>query len=192
MVWYVLFALGGLIAGYMLGLRRARVMKKRVVQRMNIQSLELLDAKSLVTQLEADLTRYRRTDDAVAMALSRLQQANKVISLLRKQQVARDRKNAIKHVHLQAQAAEARKVAIKATLIARKATLHLQRIEQASPVTQTIEAHEPKSYGNSTPVTVSVVDQAKLETDTNNVSKVTNRDSAILTKLRSSNEATAK
>ena len=192
MVWYVLLALGGMVVGYTLGSRRARAMKKRVVQQMNAQSLELLDAKSHSTQLESALKEQERAHEAVSMASVRLKQADKVIALLRQQQQVRDRKNQIKTTRLQALALENRQGALKATRIARKATLHLQRIEQASPVTQTIEAHEPKSYDNSMPVTVSVVDQARVDKDADNISKVSNRDSAILTKLLSSNEASAK
>ena len=80
-------------------------------------------------------------------------------------------------------------MARKAADIAKTATLHLRRIEEASPVTQTIEAPEPKSYGTGDPVTVSVVDQGRLDGSAEAIAQVSNRDSARLTRLHSSNEA---
>jgi hypothetical protein len=69
--------------------------------------------------------------------------------------------------------------------------IHLKRLERASSVTQTIEVPSPKSYGIGQAVTVSVVDQARPGGSSETIKPVSNRDSARLTKLRSSNEATA-
>ena len=82
-------------------------------------------------------------------------------------------------------AVESRETAHRAAALARKATLHLRRLEQASPITQTIEAHEPKSYGTGEPVTVSVVDQTHLDGCVEAIAKVSNRDSDRLVKLLS-------
>jgi len=189
LVWYFLTALSGIVVGYLVGTKAARKVKRRAVQQMNKQSLELLDAKSTANQLQANADEGQRKDRLLKLTLAKLQQANKQSDFLRQQQVSNGKKHFVAISRMRLRALEARETARRAATIARKATLHLQRLEQASPVTQTIEAPEPKSYGNSDPVTVSVVDQAHLESNTNSIAQVSNRDSARLTKLHSSNEA---
>ena len=191
LVWYTLAALGGILVGYAAGVRRARKLKRRVVQQMNLQSLELLDAKAAVTQLEAAAESHKRKDKVLQLALVKLQQANRVISQLRQQQTLQGKKHFIELARTRLYAVEARETAQRAAALARRATSHLRRLEKASPVTQTIEAHEPKSYGTGEPVTVSVVDQTPLDGCAEAIAKVSNRDSDRLVKLHSSNEATA-
>lgn len=191
LVWYTFAALGGILIGYALGLRRARKLKRRIVQQMNVQSLELLDAKAAITQLDTLTANQERKDKVLKLALSKLQQANKLIGQLRQQQTLLNKKHFIETSRIRLHAVEASEKAHRAVALARKATLHLRRLEKASPVTQTIEAHEPKSYGTGEPVTVSVVDQAHLDGCAEAIAKVSNRDSDRLIKLHSSNEATA-
>ncbi|MFK7996015.1 MAG: hypothetical protein AB8B87_17895 [Granulosicoccus sp.] len=193
LVWFVIAAtaIGGILAGYLAGTRSARKVKRRVQQQMNLQSLELLDAKSTIKQLQASADVQKRKDRLLKLTLTRLQLANKLIAKYRNQQLTSEKKHFIALSRMRLRALEARETARKAASIARKATFHLQRLEKASPITQTIEAPEPKSYGNSDPVTVSVVDQALLDGTGESVAQVSNRDSARLTKLLSSNEATA-
>lgn len=191
LVLYTLAALGGIALGYAVGVRRARKIKRRIVQQMNVQSLELLDAKAAVTKMEASAVAHRRKDKVLRLALNKLQQANRDVSLLREQQALSNKKHFVEISRLRLRTVQARETAQRAAAIAKKATLHLRRLEKASPVTQTIEAHEPKSYGTGEPVTVSVVDQAHLDGCDDAIAKVSNRDSDRLIKLHSSNEATA-
>ena len=191
LVLYTLLLLGGALVGYLFATRHARRMKKRVVQQMNAQSLELLDAKASINQLKEHAASQSRKDNLLKLTLTRLQKTNRTIGLLQRHKEASDKKHFRELSHMRMRAVEARETARKAAAIAGKAMLHLKRLEKVSPVTQTIEAPEPKSYGKSEPVTVSVVDQARLDGSAEAVAQVSNRDSARLTKLRSSNEATA-
>ena len=191
-VWYALAAIGGTLLGYLFGMRRARKVKRRVVQQMNSQSLELLDAKASNSKLQGTAVKYRRNQKILKQALLKLQVANKDIRLLRDQQETLKKLHFVEMARLRLRTVQSAQTAKRAASIARKATLHLRRLEKASPVTQTIEAHEPKSYGTGEPVTVSVVDHSHLDGSSEAVAKVSNRDSDRLIKLHSSNEATAK
>lgn len=180
-----------LVAGYLSGTRRARKLKKRLIQEHNQRSLDLLDAKKTSYELQAAVDQHQPREKLLQLSLSKLQQANCEIIELRKHQESTDKKHYIELSKIRMRAVEARETAQRAVAIARKATSHLQRIEKASPVTQTIEAHEPKSYGSGAPVTVSVVDQVSLDRAADAIAQVSNRDSVRLTQLRSSNEASA-
>ncbi len=191
MVWYVLTALGSIIAGFWLGGRHARKMRNRAVQQLNAVSLELLDVKAERNELKTYTRQQIRKDRLLRLTLSRLKRANTVISELDRQKALTNKKQFIEMSRMKMTAMQARDTGRKAVELAKRTTLHLQRLEQVSPVMQTIEAPEPKSYGNGDPVTVSVVDQARLDGTAPSMSQVSNRDSARLTKLHSSNEAKA-
>ncbi len=191
LIGYLLIALSGIFAGYCIGMRQARKVRKRIVQQLNAQSLELLDVKAERNQLQDYARKQERKDRLLKLTLTRLQQANQTIEAHARQTAARDKKHFIELSRMRMRAVQARESGRKALDIARRATVHLKRLEQASPVMQTIKAPEPKSYGNGDPVTVSVVDQARLDGTAPAISTVSNRDSARLTKLHSSNEATA-
>lgn len=190
-LWYLLVGIGCLLIGYMLGARRARRVKKRALQELNAQALELLDVKSSLSAMQQSSSQQVRKDKLLNLTLRKLKQSNarsrNLCDLLTKQ----NKQHYIELARLRLRAVEARETALNAAAIARQATAHLKRLEQASPVTQTIEAPEPKSYGCGEPVTVSVVDQARLDVPCDAASAVSNRDSDRLSKLRSSNEATA-
>lgn len=191
MVWYIAIAILAGLLGFIIGARRSRKVKSRVLQQLNVQSLELLDTKSSLSQLKKYAAKHQRKDRLLKLTLDKLQQANRKVAVLENQSQAKDKKHYIELARSRLHAVESRDVAVKAAAIAKKATVHLKRLEAASPITQTIEAHQPKSYGNGDPVTVSVVDQARIDGTAEAVIKVSNRDSAKLSKLLSSNEATA-
>lgn len=192
-----------LLAGYALGARRGRRLKRQSLRDMNAQSLALLDAKASLNSLEHYASQQQRKDKLLKLTLRKLQQANARCLELNELLTTRKKQHFSETSRLRLQAVEAREVAAhaaikatarataRATSLARQTKAHLQRLEQASPVTQTIEAPAPKSYGTGNPVTVSVVDQARLDTPSDAPTPVSNRDSARLTKLRSSNEAGA-
>lgn len=190
-LWYLLVSVGGLVVGYAFGSRRARKIKKRALRQMNAQSLELLDVKASLNAQKQSASQQLRKDKVLKLALRKLKladlQSAKLDTLLMRQ----NKKHYIDIAKLKLKAVKANEKAVGATAIARKATVHLKRLEQASPITQTIEAPEPKSYGSGDPVTVSVVDQARLDSACDAPSAVSNRDSDRLSKLRSSNEAIA-
>ena len=188
---YAPFALLGafcLFVGYALGARRARAVKRRVLRDLNAQSLELLDTRSSLSSLEHYASQQARKDRLLKLMMKKLQKAEARCRQMSESLAQQNRKYYVDTARLRLDAVEHRETAIKATEIARRATAHLQRLEQASPVTQTIVAPEPKSYGAGEPVTVSVVDQPRLDAPGNNIMPVSNRDSVRFSKLRSSNE----
>ncbi|ASJ74681.1 hypothetical protein IMCC3135_23060 [Granulosicoccus antarcticus IMCC3135] len=191
---YLYFAVLGifcLIFGYVLGARRSRVVKLRVLRDLNTQSLELLDTKSSLSSLEHYASQQERKDRLLKLTLQKLQQAEARCRQMSDIQDRQHRKNYVEMSRLRLDAVQAHEAAAKAKDIAQRATAHLQRLEQASPKTQTIIAPEPKSYGTGEPVTVSVVDQIHPKSARDNIVPVSNRDSARLTRLSSSNEASA-
>ncbi len=192
MLWYPLVCIGSLLIGYLLGAKRARKVKRRAVQQLNVQSLELLDVKASLNSLRRASGQQARKDKLLKLALTKLKQANVRAQTLGTILENLDKKQYIERAKLKLTAVEATEKADRATAIARQATAHLKRLEQASPITQTIEAPEPKSYGCGDPITVSVVDQPRADFPIDTPSLVSNRDSERLTKLRSSNEATAR
>lgn len=191
LIIYIALATAGVGVGYLVGTSHSRRVQKRVLQKMNEQSLELLDAKGRLAKLDKFVIERSRRKRLQRLTLAKLQQANRDIKMLMRQQAARDKKAFIELSKMRMKAVQARESAVRATAIARKATVHLKRLELASPATQTIEAHPAKSYGSAEPVTVSVVDQGRLDGSADSVATVSNRDSVRLSRLHSSNEATA-
>ncbi len=180
-----------LLLGYALGLRRSRALRRRVLRQFNDQSLALLDANAALSSLQNYTSQQGRKDNLLKLVLRKLNQANQRCEKLQQKLVQQNNRHYVQLARLRLRAVEFQETARKAAGIARRATAHLRRLEQASPVTQTIEAPEPKSYGTGDPVTVSVVDQAHLDNPREVIAPVSNRDSARLSKLHSSNEATA-
>jgi hypothetical protein len=188
---YVVLGVSCLLVGFALGARRARKVKRRVLQELNAQSLELLDTRSSLNALEHYTAQQGRRDKLLKLALRKLKETNDRCRSMALLMARQNRKHYMEMSRLRLRAVESRETAIKAAAIARQATAHLKRLENASPVIQTIEAPAPKSYGTGDPVTVSVVDQARADAPRDAITPVSNRDSARLTKLHSSNEATA-
>lgn len=180
-----------LAVGYLIGSRRARKLKKRLMQQHNQRSLDMLAIKKNTAELQAAVDQHKPREQLLSLSLARFKEADRENNLLRQRDEERERKHYVELSTMRMQAVRAHETAKKAATIAKRATSHLRRIEKASPVTQTIEAHHPKSYGTGEPVTVSVVDQASLDRAADAMVQVTNRDSARLKNLSSSNEASA-
>lgn len=191
LVSYIALALIAIVLGYAIGLRHARRIKRRALQQLNSQSLELLETKTRLSELHSVAREQPRRERLLKLTMTKLQQANQHVKVLERQQEIRDRHAFIALSKMRLKAVQSHERAVKVSEIARRATIHLKRLELASPVTQTIKAPEPKSYGSGDPVTVSVVDQGRLDGTAEPLSAVSNRDSAQLTKMHSSNEATA-
>lgn len=189
MFWYALLLLTGLIIGYAYGGHRSRRTKNQVLRDLNKRSLDLLDAKNSLNSLQNHASRQHRKNNLLTLTLRKLQHANTTVQEYKHTIATQQKRHNIEIIRLRLSLMRSRKDASVATEIAHIATSHLKRLEQASPVTQTIEAHEPKSYGSGEAVTVSVVDQANPDISSSHVSPVSNRDSMRLRKLHSSNEA---
>ncbi len=180
-----------LLVGYAIGARRARTIKRQALRDRNAQALELLDARASLQTLEHYASQQERKDKLLKMTLQKLQEANARCKAADDLLTVQKRQHYSETSRLRLDAVKAHEAAVMATEIARKANAHLERLEQACPTVQTIKAPEPKSYGTGDPVTVSVVDQARSDAPDDAVAPVSNRDSARLTRLRSSNEASA-
>lgn len=188
---YVAAAGACIASGYFVGTRRARKLKKRLMQQHNQRSLDMLDMSKTKAELQAAVDKHEPREKLLNLSLGKFQQITQENKQLRQRDEAREKKHYIELAKMRMRAVHAHETAKKAAAIATKATSHLQRIENASPVTQTIEAHHPKSYGSGDPVTVSVVDQASVDRAADAIVQVTNRDSVRLKNLSSSNEASA-
>ena len=178
----------GLLLGYLVGSRRSRRSRRELQQSLNIQGLDLLAAKTDLNQLKKRQSQSLRKDRLLVLALQKLKRANLRTGELMKTVQLQERRHYIKAARLRLAAVRSSERANQATDIAQRATNHLRRLEQASPITQTINAPTPKSYGHGESVTVSVVDQQAPDRQCDSITRVSNRDSAMLTRLHSSNE----
>lgn len=161
------------------------------MQQLNTRSLELLEVKSTLSEHKKCDQQLLHQDRVLKLTLEKLAHSTRHSAALEQQIVSKENKHYVEVSRLRLQTIEAKESAKLANSLASKATLHLERLEKASPITQTIEAREPKSYGCGNPVKVSVVDQARIDGTSESALQVSNRDSAKLSKLHSSNEATA-
>ncbi len=188
-LYLVMLAMGfGLIIGYLFGGKSARRQRRKLQQELNQQSLAYLDIKSALTALEKRRDQFDRKDRLLKHSLEKLSAAEKEKATFDAALRAQERKHYTESTRLQVAAAEARQQATRAADIAGSATRQLKRLEKLSINTQTIHAPEPKSYGLGDHVKVSVVDQHVPSVTKETVSRVSNRDSAKLTRLHSSNE----
>jgi len=155
LAWFIATAILALCIGYGVGVRRARSVKNRVLLQLNTRSLELLDARSALSQSENHAIELKHKSRVIELLLSRIQVQSQRISNQQIQLERRDKKHFIELSKMRLQAVEARSTADKATALARKATARLKRVEQASPTNQTIVSQTP--YSSSDPFTVSTV-----------------------------------
>lgn len=191
MAWLFVLGLSCLLFGYVLGGRNSRRVKRRVLQQLNAQSLELLDVKSSLSTIIHLESQQKRKERLLNLTLRKLRQSNARIQQLSSLVETQNKKHYIELAQLRLKEVECRENAQRSEMMAKQAVAHLIRLEKASPVTQTIEAPAPKSYGSGEPVTVSVVDQPMREKARDTVSAMSNRDSALLSKMHSSNETPA-
>jgi len=177
-----------LIVGYWVGARHARRIKRKALQELNTNSLELLDKKAEYRSLVTSTQEQDRKDRLQALTLKQLKQSNSRLKQMRQIMISQTKKQYAAESQLRLKAIRSHEKAVKAATIARKATTHLKRMETALPALQTIKAPGPKSYGTGETVTVKIVDQPNRAMPKEIVRSVSNRDSLRLTKLKSSNE----
>ena len=82
--------------------------------------------------------------------------------------------------------------AVQATSLARRATAHLRRLEGATASTPVASTPSNTPYGVGEQNRAAVVDQPRLVSGEKIIKQVSNRGSARLAKLSSSNEATTR
>ena len=172
-------------AGSALARRRSRTLSRALAER----ELALLDARREVADARRAAALEGRRGAALHLALKRTGVAQARVRTLERALDAERRRHFRESAGLRLRAVESRGVARRAAALARRATSHLRRLELATPGVQTIVAREPKSYGAGDVHTVRVVDQASVEARRDAVSRVSNRDSARLSRLAPSNEA---
>jgi len=182
------YIVAALLIGYFVGSRHSRKQLKDMLRDFNQQSLDMLDVKSDHAKLTKFLGQSHRKDRLLKLTLKQLKAANNRAALLQKRLGHVEKQHYIKTSRLRLLATHATDKARRATSIATRATNHLKQLEQNLPPTQTINAPPPKSYGQAAAVPVRVVDKHAPEAQKEAITRVSNRDSARLTRLRSSNE----
>lgn len=188
LVWLLAYVLVAATIGYLIGSRIVRKQKRALQRQLNKQSLDMLDVKSEHAKLSKFLGQSNRKDRLLKLTLKQLTEANTRADMLQQRVNHIDKQHYIKTSRLRLLATQASEKARRATTIASRATAHLKRLEKTLPATQTINAPPPKSYGQAAAVQVKVVDQQPPESHQNAIMRVSNRDSARFTRLRSSNE----
>lgn len=188
LLWLAMYIVLALVIGYFVGSRYSRKQTKDMLRDYNQQSLDMLDVKSDHAKLTKFLGQSQRKDRLLKLTLKQLKDANQRADLLQKRLGHVEKQHYIKESRLRLLATHASEKARRATLIATRATKHLQQLEKQLPPKQTINAPPPKSYGQAAAVAVQVVDQHSPETQQDSVMRVSNRDSARFSRMRSSNE----
>lgn len=188
LIWLALYLIATLVIGYIVGSRHSRKQQRDMLRDYNQQSLDMLEVKSEHAKLSKFLGQTQRKDRLLKLTLTQLKDAKARANLLQNRLNQIEKQHYIKTSRLRLLATHASDKARRATTIANKATWHLKQIEKQLPRKQTINAPPPKSYGQAAAVPVHVVDQHPPETQRDAVTRVSNRDSARFTRLRSSNE----
>ncbi len=176
----------GAAIGYLVGSKRARKQRRRLQNELNQQSLQMLDVKSDLSQLEKMRDQFERKDRVLKLTMQKLADASVLTENFDRVIQGQERKHFMQTAQLQVAAAEARQQAKRAANVATTATERMKKLEAL--YTQTIEAPEPKSYGQGESVKVSVVDQHPPEQSTDSAARVSNRDLMRFSKMSSSNE----
>ncbi len=185
----MLCVVAALTLGYFLGSRRSWYARRGLQRALNKQGLELLDVQSDRRKLQKLVGQSSRKDKLVRLSLKRLSKAERNAKLLSLKMTHMEKRHFIQTSRMRLATAQSKERTRRAVLIASQARNHLKRIEQASPVTQTINAPPPKSYGQAAAVPVRVVDQHMPDVQQDAIMRVSNRDSVRLTRLHSSNES---
>lgn len=188
LILLAVYVVVALLIGYFVGSRYSRKQTKEMLRELNQKSLDMLDVKSEHAKLSKFLGQSQRKDRLLKLTLKQLKDANQRANLLQQRLSHIEKQHYIKTSRLRLLATHASEKARRATTIATRATRHLKQIEEQLPAKQTINAPPPKSYGQAAAVPVHVVDQHPPETQHDAITRVSNRDSARFTRLRSSNE----
>lgn len=218
MLWhYILIGLVCLLAGFWLGGRHGRRVKRIAMRELNTNSLDMLETKSKFSGMESQHADYQNKEKLLQLTLQQLKSASdkaKISSAqavksneqvvdsdakvkkLQQDLVNLNKQQNLNQAFLKLTAQKSRKLAVqahlravKATSLARKATTQLKRLENVITARQSLNTLAPNAYGAGDQVILSVVDQPRLGTGEEMLKQVSNGDSARLTKLRSSIES---
>ncbi len=180
--------LPSLVLGFWLGSKRANKKRRRLQRDINQKNLEALELKSSVSKTSKYLAQSARKDRLLKMSLRKSSTLEKANKKLMAQLAKQEKQHFIEQSQLKLISTQANHQAQQALSVANRASRQVQLLESMIPTTQTIQAPPAKSYGQANTVQVKVVDQHPPSIQNDAVSRVSNRDSAMLAKLRSSNE----
>lgn len=218
MLWhYILIGLVCLLAGFWLGGKHGRRVKRIAMRELNTNSLDMLETKSKFSGMESQYADYQRKEKLLHLTLQQLKSSNDQAKMSSAQaakaneQVANfdtkvkklqcdlvnfNKQQNLTQDVLRLTAQKSRELAVqshlravKATSLARKATTQLKRLENVLTSRQTLKALPPKSHGTADQVILSIVDQPRLGTGEEMLKQASNGDSARLAKLGSSIES---
>jgi len=183
-----LCVLAGISIGYLLGSRSSRKQKRELKRELNKQSLDMLDVKAKHANLSKLVGQSQRKDRLLKLTLTQLTDANARAQALQHSLDNIEKKHYIKMLRLRLVATQAVSKARRARKVAASATNQAKLLAASLPNTQTINAPPPKSYGQAAAVPVKVVDQHSPDALQDTIVRVSNRDSSLFAKMRSSNE----
>lgn len=166
------------VGAYALGRRHSRRARRELQRTLGGRELELLEARAEIARLGQSLADIPKRERMLRMAMRRLSEARE-----------RERHAFVERSRLTLALAESGARLRAAVALARRASARVRELETAQGATGTITACAPKSYGNGTPVTVSVVDHETPEARLDGASRVPHRERARFARLPPSNEA---
>ncbi|MFK7890233.1 MAG: hypothetical protein AB8B63_05410 [Granulosicoccus sp.] len=195
--WVVYCAVSGisLLVGYLLGVRQARAIKKRVMLHYNSQSLELLEANNKLNQLGDYAQTQSRRERLLSLTLDKLHDSNQQVRKMELQKEALNRRAFVKMSRLRLRAVQAEEKAGRYKKMARKAYNRLQRLQELAPAAAVNKSRQRRSMSPRSgphtvqnPVRARSRDKIAVE---NSVHNATGSKSATVSKLRDSTKVPA-
>lgn len=193
---YAVIALGGSALGYMIGTRKARVMKKRMIQQLNSQSLDLLDSRALKNEFDEYVLKQKRKNKVLEVCMVRLSRANEQVSALEAQLTDQSKKHFVELSSTRARAVDAMNLARRATSIARATSVKLKNLQHIPPATaediqasETNPASETKKCVTNGAIAVSVIEKVPSDDRVTTLTPASKHESARRGNLGNSNEA---
>lgn len=186
---YAVIAVGASTFGYMIGTRKARAMKKRLIQQLNSQSLDLLDSKALKNEFDEYVVEQERRNKTLELCMVRLAQANKQISALEAQLTNLAKKHFVELSATRARAVDAINIARRATSVARAASVKLKNLERIPPAAEQSPASETKQCVTNGAIAMSVIEKVPSDGRVATLNPASNLESTRRGKLGNSNEA---
>jgi len=186
---YVIIALSCLFVGYWLGGIRGKIVRRNSLRELNSQSLELLEAKKSYSVKTNRAEEFARQERLLKLALSQAKQSSEQLKQLHKKMETQTKKLHVDRSYLRLKASQSHDRAVMAANIARKATQELKKLELAAVAKQRSTRLSKHTASSSNLRSAAEFRQRNLNAYTDVVRRVSNRDSARLAKLKSSNEA---
>jgi len=163
--------------------------RRNSLRELNTQSLELLEAKKSYSIKTNRAEEFARQQRLLKLALSQARQSSERFKQLHKKMETLVKKQHVDRSFLRLKAAQSHDKAVKAASIARKATQDLKKLELAVVAKRRSPRLSKHTADSNNPRSEAGFRQRNLNAYNDVVRRVSNKDSARLAKLKSSNEA---